>query len=116
MFPKAVTARMGRATVVVVCGSGVALALGGVATPVAQAEPPGMCIPGMPCGPGGPGGPGGFGMGGPGGPGGYGMGGPGGPGGAGPMGFMGGPGGPGLGGPRLGPIPCLLPIVCPPPR
>lgn len=97
MFPKAVATRMGRTAAVAIARGGVLLALGGVAAPVAQAEPPGMCMPGMPCGPGGPGGPGGFG--GPGGPGGF---------------------GPGPGGPVLGPVGsflsdlCILPIVCPP--
>ena len=108
MFPKAVVTRIGRTAAVAITGGGVLLALGGVAAPVAQAEPPGMCMPGMPCGPGGPGGPGGFGPG-PGGPGGN-RPGPGGPGGL----------GPGPGGPVLGPVGeflsnlCVLPIVCPP--
>ncbi|TGD86745.1 hypothetical protein BayCH28_15985 [Mycolicibacterium sp. CH28] len=114
MLVKTAKARMGRAAMLAVSGSGVLLALGSVAAPVAQAQPPGMCVPGMPCGPGGPGGPGGFGMGGPAGNGpmGFGPGGPGGP----------GPAAPGFGGPGLGPVGsflsdlCILPIVCPPPR
>lgn len=124
MSHKRTASRLGRATAIAVCGSGVLLAVGSVATPIAQAEPPGVCGFGMPCGPGGPGG----------GPGGPGIG-PGGPGGVGPMGFgmgsPGGPGGPGFGGPGgqgfggppvLGPLGgllpnlCILPIVCPPPR